>query len=181
MVNKYKRKQGQVWVETVIYTLIALTIIGLFLTFARPKVEEIQDKATIEQSINMLEDVNLIINSVVEGGPENKRIIDLGIKDGKLIIDSQKDFIVFELEGKHEFTQPGKDVQVGSIIARTEDQGRIKKVTLISNYSGVYNISYQNKEEAKTLNKAPVPYKLSIANKGTVAGKTLINTEVLNG
>ena len=57
--NKFlpKSKRSQVWVETVIYTLIALTVIGLFISFAKPKIEEIQDKAIVEQSVAMLEDI----------------------------------------------------------------------------------------------------------------------------
>ena len=38
------KKRGQVWVETVIYTLIALALIGTVLAFVKPKVEEMQDK-----------------------------------------------------------------------------------------------------------------------------------------
>ena len=44
-------KRGQVWVETVIYTLIALVMIGLVLSFVQPKIMELQDKATLQQSI----------------------------------------------------------------------------------------------------------------------------------
>ena len=38
---------GQVWVETVTYTLIAIVMIGLVLSFAKPKIEELQDKTII--------------------------------------------------------------------------------------------------------------------------------------
>ena len=38
----YEKKRGQIWVETVIYTLIALILIGLVLTFITPKIKEIQ-------------------------------------------------------------------------------------------------------------------------------------------
>ena len=31
------KKEGQVWVETVVYTLIAFVLIGLVLSFAKPK------------------------------------------------------------------------------------------------------------------------------------------------
>jgi uncharacterized protein (UPF0333 family) len=37
-----KNKRGQIWVETVVYTLIALVMIGLVLAFAKPKIEELQ-------------------------------------------------------------------------------------------------------------------------------------------
>lgn len=174
MVIKKGIRGGQVWVETVIYTLIALTIIGLFLAFARPKIEEIQDKAIIEQSITMLEDVNSIILSTVQGGAGNQRVIELSIKKGSLRVDSPNDLIIFELDGRYAYTEPGADVKVGNIIARTEQTGRLNRVTLISNYS-MYNITNQNKEDIKTIGKSPTPYTLTIQNKGVIGGKNVID------
>ena len=66
-------KKGQVWVETVIYTLIAFVMIGAVLAFVRPKIEEFQDKAVVEQTISALEDINSVILAVVQGGTGNKR------------------------------------------------------------------------------------------------------------
>jgi hypothetical protein len=171
---KNKEKSGQVWVETVIYTLIALTVIGLFLAFARPEIEEIQDKAVIEQSITMLEDVNSIILSTVQGGAGNQRVIELSIKKGSLRIDAPSNLLVFEVEGRYEYSEPGIDVTVGNIVARTESVGRLSRVTLISNYS-MYNITDQNKEDIKTIGKSPTPYTLTIQNKGVIGGKNVID------
>ena len=43
--------KGQIWVETMVYTLIAFALIGIVLMFVKPKIEEIQDTSIIEQSI----------------------------------------------------------------------------------------------------------------------------------
>ena len=56
-MKKGVKKRGQIWVETVIYTLIALVMIGTILAFALPKISEIQDKSTIEQSIIVIKDI----------------------------------------------------------------------------------------------------------------------------
>lgn len=179
-----EKSKGQVWVETVIYTLIALTVIGLFLSFAKPKIEEIQDKAIIDQSIDMLEKIDGIMLNIVQGGAGNKRVIDIGIKKGTLRIDGVNDQIVFQLEGKYVFTEPGDDgqpgqqVQIGKIMASTQKKGKASIVTLISNYSGTYNITYQEKEGVKEISKAPITYKVSIENKGDVSGIPAINFEV---
>ena len=45
------KKRGQIWVETVIYTLIGLTIIGLLLAVSKPQIDKQKDKALIEQKI----------------------------------------------------------------------------------------------------------------------------------
>ena len=54
-------KKAQVWVETVIYTLIAFIMIGTVVTFAKPKIEEIQDKVILEQSLKLINDINTVI------------------------------------------------------------------------------------------------------------------------
>jgi hypothetical protein len=174
--NLYPNKKAQVWVETVIYTLIALTIIGLFLSFAKPKIEEIQDKATVEQSVQMLEDINNIILSIVEGGAGNQRVIELGIKKGALFIDGNSDTITFEMDGKYTYTEPGANgamgsyIEVGNILASTKKIGKISTVTLISNYSDKYNITYQGEDKLKVVSRSPAPYKISILNKGESGG-----------
>ena len=50
--------KAQIWVETVIYTLIALAIMGLLLALIKPTIEEKKDKAVIEQSKLILDDIN---------------------------------------------------------------------------------------------------------------------------
>ena len=55
--RKLLNTKGQIWIETVIYTLIIFVMIGLVLSFAKPKIEEMQDKAIIEQSIAMMKDI----------------------------------------------------------------------------------------------------------------------------
>jgi len=168
-----RNKRGQVWVETVLYTLIAFVMIGLVLAVARPKIEEIQDKAIIEQSIKVVEDINSLVLSITQGGPGNKRLIELGIKKGELKIDGENDELIFEIEGSHTYSQPGQDVYNGDLIIHTEEKGKINTVTIRTNYSGSYNITYQGKDEIKTITKSPTPYKLFITNKG--GDKTIID------
>jgi len=175
-IPRLLNKRGQVWIETVIYTLIIFVMIGLVLSFAKPKIEEMQDKAVIEQSIGMLEDIDNLILLLIQGGPGNKRLIELGIKKGVLKIDGINDKIIFEIEGKYTYSQPGKQISHGNIIAYTEKRGNLNMVTLTLNYQEGYNIKYQEKEELKLINKAPVPYKILISNEG--GDKTIINFEV---
>jgi|TARA_B100000315_G_C14132542_1_gene387556 type II secretory pathway pseudopilin PulG len=165
------KKRGQIWIEVVIYTLIALSLIGAVLAFITPKIGEIQDKAIIEQSITMMQNIDTVISSVAIGGPGNKRIIDLGIKKGALTIDAQKDEFVFEMESEYEYSQLGEEINIGDIIALTEEIGSLNKITLKMNYSE-YDLTYNGKNETKLITKASTPYKLSIENKGGT--KTII-------
>ncbi len=170
------KKKGQVWVETVIYTLIALVMIGAVLAFAVPRVQEIQDKAVIEQSVNSINDISSIILSVVQGGAGNKRIIEANIKKGLLKIDGVGNKIDFEMETGYVYSEPGRSINLGDIEAITEKVGGTYKVTLTANYN--YNITYNGKDEEKTIEQSPVPYKMIIENKGDVSGNTWIDVSL---
>ena len=43
--------KAQVWVETAVYTIIGLAIIGIILAIANPSIQRYKDNAVIEQTI----------------------------------------------------------------------------------------------------------------------------------
>ena len=178
LTKRRMKKKGQIWIETVIYTLIAFVMIGLVLSFVKPKIEQVRDQAVIEQGLNMFEDINSIILGIRDV-PGNQRLIELGIKKGVLEIRSAEDKIVYEVESKYTYSQPGEDVQYGDIIARTEKQGRTNIVTLTTEYEEDYNLTYRGNEETKSLTQAPTPYKIFISNEGNQGNKIVIDLEVL--
>jgi|TARA_B100001971_G_C18265932_1_gene592376 hypothetical protein len=171
-------KRGQVWVETVIYTLIAFVMIGAVLAFIKPKIEEIRDKALIEQTIEVIESINFGIIEL--GGEGNKRIIELGIKKGILKIDGENNLIIFEIESRHVYSQPGEDIYIGNIIANTKKRGTFNTVTLTSNYSE-YNLTYNQEDKLKTITRASTPYRLSISHHGENddTGKPIIDFDII--
>ncbi|MFH1325157.1 MAG: hypothetical protein ABIH49_00105 [archaeon] len=173
-----KERRGQIWIETVIYTLIALTLIGAVLAFITPRIGEIQDKAIVEQSIGLMENLNNVILSVVQGGAGNKRIIDLSLKKGTLNIDSVSDEIVFEMESEYEYSQIGEVVEIGSLTAKTEESGSLNKITLISNQNK-YDLTYNGDDTEKEISKSTTPYKLSIENKGESGGKIVVDINLV--
>lgn len=172
-----KSKKGQVWVETVIYTLIALALIGLVLSFVKPKIEEIKDRAIIEQSIVIMENIDSMINSIDEGGHGNRRLVELVISKGALKIDGEKNIIVFEINSEYAYSQPGTDVAFGDLIVNTQKVSGGNKVTLTRDYSNRYNITYQEKDQLKTINPASTPYQLFISNKDLGGGNSVIDFE----
>ncbi len=160
-----KNSGGQIWVETVIYTLIALIMIGAILAFAVPKVSEVKDKTTIEQSINLIKDINEVILSVVQGGLGNKRIIEVNVKRGKLLIDGEREEINFTIETNYVYSEPDKPITLGNVNAITEKITGGYKITLNSKY--VYDIRYGGDSNGeKTLTQSSTPYRISIENKG---------------
>jgi type II secretory pathway pseudopilin PulG len=162
-----KTNKGQIWVETVIYTLIAFAMIGLVLAFVQPKIEEIQDKGLIEQSISVLEDIDDVIRNVGASGAGNQRIIELGINKGVLKIDGNNERIFFEIESRYTYSEPGDiNVSVGSVTANTKERGNLNIVTLSLIYDEEYDITYNGENQLKTISKASTPYKILFSNEG---------------
>ncbi|MBS3071117.1 hypothetical protein J4407_02345 [Candidatus Pacearchaeota archaeon] len=164
MNKSFKDKKAQVWVETVVYTLIALVLIGAVLAFVNPKIQEIQDRTAIEQSLTVLNNIDGIVSTVVQGGG-NKRIVSVGIKKGTIEINGVGNYIVFSIDSEYEYSQTGEKVNIGKIVSLTERSGSINRITLNLSYSN-YDIKVNSEDESKILTQAPNPYSISIENKG---------------
>ena len=173
-----KKKRGQVWIETVIYTLIAFILIAAVLAFVRPKIQEMQDQAVIKQSISLIKDVDSLMTSVSNGAAGNKRLIELNINQGALKLDGVNDRLIFELFTTTTYSEPGVNVTDGNVIIRTDKLGQENKVTLERDYnSSKYNITINGNDEVKSLAKGATAYKLFISNLGG-ENKTNINLEI---
>lgn len=164
-------KRSQIWIETVVYTLIAFAILGAILGFAKPKIEQLQDKAIIEQSIKMLGDIDSTILEI-QAVSGNKREIELTIKKGALNVDALNNQIIFEIESKYAYSEPRVPVQKGNIEIYNEKIGKINKISATVYYSTKYDITAS--EDKLTLAKSSAPYKLFISNEGL----TKINFEI---
>ena len=164
--NKMKRgNRAQVWIETVMYTLIAFAIMGLVLAYARPEIEKLQDKAIIEQSILMLNGIdNTLLNM---GGSGNQRTIEISIKKGDLKIDGKDDKIIFEMESRLQYSEPEKIISNGNVEILTKKSGKFNLITLTRDFYNNYNITYTKRDEIRTISRAPVAYTLKISNRGT--------------
>jgi type II secretory pathway pseudopilin PulG len=183
MKKRGKKQKGQIWVETVVYTLIALTLIGVVLAIVKPKIEESQDKAIIEQSVDIIKNVDSIVRDI-KRAPGNQRIVELGIKKGVLKVDGVNDRIVFEIESRYEYSEPSKpgepekyitDEVVGITIS-TVDLGKFNNVTLTKDYSDEYNLKYSRGDVERSITKAANPYRLLISNMGEdINNKTIID------
>jgi len=172
-------KSGQVWVETVIYTLIAFSLIAAVLTFVKPKIEEIQDNAVIIQSIQMLKAIDNTITNVANLPAGNRKSIEINVNDGTLKFDGENDRIEFLLKSKNEYSEPGVIIQDGEIsIKTTLLGGKDYEILLSKNYTN-YNITTSSNDVPKTLSKSTTTYNVLISNAGSSSGSKLnINIEV---
>ncbi len=162
-----KIKKGQVWIETVLYTLIGLALIGMVLGFAMPKITDAKDKAAIEQTIKSLDDFDGKMNTLLI--PGNVRIYELTLKRGSLnfnLANNKVSFIIDDL--RKPYSEPGVDIAAGRIIIRSEKGQKDSSVILTLNYDLdiVYGAGDENTGEKK-FNPASIPYKFSMTNIGT--------------
>ena len=131
----YKKNRGQVWIETVLYTVIGLAIIALVLSFAYPKLRAAQENLLIEQSIATLNNLDKVINIVNERGPGNIKTYTLSIKRGRLIFDEKNEKISLEIKGiKTEYSEPGAPFSDGRVSVTTNEASKGYTVTLSLSY-----------------------------------------------
>ena len=164
------KKNGQVWVETVIYILIGLALIGLVLAFVMPKINEQRDRIVVEQTLVSLSALDSKIREVIVGGNGNKRIIDFSMKRGTISIDPIQNKITFVLDGMTKpYSEPDIDIPVGRIKVRTTEGVKTSSVDLTVEYGPGSDIVFEGGNlEIKRLNPSPTPYRISIENKGQI-------------
>jgi len=161
-------KKAQVWVETVIYTLIGLGIMAAILTAITPKIKQMNDKATIEQTINLMNDLNKKINAV-QVAQGNVREFNIRIKKGELIIDPSTESISYVMpETNLLFSEPGVPVKYSDInITTTESNKKTYEINLSLNYNpSIIQLTYDLNEDKKILSQSPIEYKILISNEG---------------
>tara|TARA_Y100000310_G_C20696795_1_gene826294 strand:- start:5366 stop:5890 length:525 start_codon:yes stop_codon:yes gene_type:complete len=169
-------KRGQIWIETVIYTLIGLSLIGVVLVVTLPKITEFKDRATIEQTIDALNIFNSKVQDVLSA-PGNTREVRLKMKRGTLQVNGESEEIIFVLDSiDTKYSEPGINITSGKVNIRTDIFGSDYKVTLGLNYSK-YDILYggeSNKNEI--FSGVSIPYEFIIENQGVdTNGKPKIN------
>ena len=155
-------KKGQVWVETVIYTLIGLVVIGILLAAAQPKIAEMKDKAIIEQTISSLNEVNSKIYEVqfAEG---NKRIVSLSVSKGNFYVDGANNQIGWIMDSNYKYSEPGVVLPLGNMKVVTQ-KGSPYSVRFFIEYN--LNLTSVGLDSVSNLSSSPTPYRLSIENKG---------------
>lgn len=159
-------EKGEVLIEAVIYTLIALSIIGIALGIIKPAIDERKDAIAVRQSVDILNVIDEKINEVkyVAG---NARSMQVKVSRGQLIVDGAKDKIRILIENsRYALSEPGLNVTEGNIIEYTEANGKRYTITLTLDYSAKLNITYKGKDVQGILQYASAPYNIIVKNNG---------------
>ncbi len=158
---KKMNKLGQIWVETVIYTLIGLAIIGLVLAGALPKINAKKDEVIIEQSIKALGNIDDKIYEVSRTAG-NRRVINLEIKKGHLIINPIDNTISWVIDSSFAYSEIGLTVPFGNMNITTT-KNKNYEVELKLGYKVDIRFDDDNTRE-KRFDVAPTPYRLIVEN-----------------
>ena len=112
----------------------------------------------------MIKDIDAKILTMAGAG--NQRKIEISIRKGELKIDGKNDRIIFEMESRKTYSEPGIVISDGDINISTQKIGKLNVVNLTRYFFQDYNITYNGKDEIKTITQSSVSYDLKILNKG---------------
>lgn len=173
-------RKGQVWIETVLYTVIGLALIGLILAIAMPRINQSREKVVIDQTIESLSAFDRTVREVAELPVGNKRTIDaFTMKKGTLYINASGDSIIFYID---ELSAPSSEVgvpiQEGRVTRLTTEDGGKYSVTLTLDYAGYANITARGNETLITLTAAAVPYSFEIEGKDAGLSERIPNVDI---
>lgn len=159
-------KKAQIWVETVLYTLIGLAVIGLLLAVARPKIAETQDDFIIKQTLNAMNDLDNKILEVKQA-IGNRRVIEFQLSRGTVTIDTSRNYISWKIVGSSfMFSEPGSQAYIGKIIVETKKNADKYDIQLSLNYSGKLSLRTNNEIKTSVLQPTKTPYQIVIENVG---------------
>ena len=167
-------RRGQVWVETVIYTLIGLAIIGILLAVTKPQIDKMKDRLMIEQTIESLNKIDAKIFEVRQA-PGNKRLLEIKISRGSLTFDCASDSISWVVDSDYKYSEIGEEINLGSLVVLTEGANPYV-VTLRQDYP--LNLTCGGMDIEKEISGAATPYSVLVESVGSNVGDSWVDVVV---
>lgn len=157
-------KKAQVWVETVIYTLIGLAIIGILLAVSKPKIDSTKDELLIDQSVNSLNVIHGKVYEAQQKGVGNRRTVDLKVSKGEFVVDGNNNSLYWIIDSAYEYSDPDEIVPLGDIKIKTTEKGDRWEIKLFIEYD--FDLKFDEGNVEKKFEAAPSPYSLIFENLG---------------
>jgi type II secretory pathway pseudopilin PulG len=177
-------KKAQIWVETIIYTLIGLVLIGMVLAVAKPAVMKMKDQQIINSAIASLNEFDNQIDQVhIEGVSSSKKVY-FNVQKGRLVIDGQNDrisFIMYDSSYAPSEFESSRivNIQSSNLKIKTQKSAKNYNVTIWRDYPKPdINITYNGKDSEKIFNQASLPYILLVENRGRVTTSSPLNINI---
>lgn len=166
-------KKAQVWIETVIYTLIGLAIMGILLSIIIPSINSKKDEIIIKQSLDILKNIENKMNEVVYYGSGNSREMEIKIKKGQLIFNFNEDYIEFNIESENKYSEIGEEIKDGNVNISTIKNGNLYEVKLKLFLENI-NLTFSEDQSEKVFQASESSYYILITNKGSENNKIII-------
>src|SRR4030042_4769821 len=175
MVNK----KADVWVSTVLYILIGMAVIGVLLAVIRPKVAEMKDSLSIDQTVESLNKFDEIMLRTRQA-TGTRLSYELMLSRGDLQLNTQSENITWIIrDSSYRYSQEGVPIKIGNIEILTQKKGQFWEVTLTRDYSASnINLLYSGADTDKVLTAAKMPYKIFLENQGLVENKQKIDITI---
>ena len=190
-VSNEKDKKAVIWVSTVIYTLIGLSVIALMLAVVKPKLEEMKDSFVISQTISALNELDSIIVEIRQA-VGSTRGYDLYLSRGELKIHCVEGTLTQYIEwylpdSNYMFSEATEEGEEPIVVPAA---GNIKGFTIVGNgnrfsvtlrlYYNELDLTFNGKDEDKILQPAKTHYSLWFENRGVgPKGKQQIDISLL--
>tara|TARA_Y100000310_G_scaffold332473_1_gene408127 strand:+ start:812 stop:1348 length:537 start_codon:yes stop_codon:yes gene_type:complete len=175
-----RQRRAQVWIESVLYTLIGITMIGLVLAFAMPKINESKDRLRVEQAISSLNVLDDKLTTAARA-TGNIRTVEFGLKEGELFFDGPADevrLVLPELSGV--FSEPGTEIEIGRVRLLTEEGQKTNTVTLRIPY--LYDVQVDGEDAVGKFTGSSVPYVFALENLGPASdGRVVMDIKEISG
>ncbi len=165
--SKYNKK-AQVWIETVIYTLIGLAILGTLVAVATPKINAMKDESLIEQAMSSMETIyGKMDNAARTKGNRVKFGLDVG--KGKFVVDGKNNQLYWIIDSALEYSSIDSTVKIGifEVTTTTGDPYTVKLVV-----PSVYDIRYDGKDMEGGFDAAPNVYTITVENEGSSSSES---------
>ena len=183
--KKLREKQGQVWMETLLYTAVGLAIIGVVLSFTVPKLEQNKERALVSKQIADLKRLDAAILDIANSPIDSTKTYELSLERGALIIDGLENSITSSLESSTRYSEPGVAVQDGRVsVLTTQIDKKSYRIVMRTTYQSFgVNLTANRADKSIEFTQAPTPYVLEIGRErgihvDAVSGKTIIRPYV---
>ena len=162
------KRNGQIWIETVIYTLIGLALIGIILAIITPKINESKDRIMIEQATGALNNFGEKIREVLDRPIGNKRVVEeFFMRRGEFWIDGENERIAFLFDDiDNPYSEPNESIKSGWVSILTHHRQKNFNVELSLDYQNITDIQYDGDDLLKQFGPASVPYAFSVESLG---------------
>lgn len=110
-------KRGAIWISAVLYIALGIIVITLVLTAGMPLIEKMKDQNIFSQTKKLMYVIDENIRDVVNEGPGSKRYLSpLEINEGELIIDTEKENIIWKMITTNRMFEPDIVFTEGNLI-----------------------------------------------------------------